>query len=936
MEVSLLSQLFAAALAISQVNLDPAHVKTQFDPQADQKQVVEILRAGCKSSFQDVMSELGITASIADAGIDEALTLLVNNAQKMGVKMGLKDGLNLDAMQASFKLFCKGEDVTHPEIKLAEIISFYNSALVNLPDARRLKGLKLPQSTTILDVFGQRFTEIYKDDNRRHWVPIDQIPKVVQQAFIAAEDGRFFEHKGIDPRGIGRAFMNNMKSESGKHPEGGSTITQQVVKNLLVGDEVSPTRKIREIIVASRVEQILSKQEILELYLNFVFLGRASWGVDMAAQSYFGKSVKDITSPLEAALLAGMPKGPKYYNPDVFPERSKDRTAWVLFRMLKKNFIAQADYDKARADQADLKLVAFAGPQARKSFYFLDDILKGTAKGLGVSSLTEDSYVVKTTIHPQLQPMVEAAVQEGLAQFEMQNGRAKWKGPQKNIQDEISDFANDNPDQDAGTAWHKVLLQTRVPLYDVQWPIAVVVSKKGKVTVGIKDGHLLELKAWDSQVLRKLQLGDVVFVHLENDSSQGKKKKAEAYADLRTPPEVQGAAVVLENTSGRVLALTGGFSYVQSQFNRAVSMMRQPGSTVKPLTYLMALEHGIPTTRMIRDEGVSFAPILKGKGARGWSVGPGSGNLFTVRQGLEYSNNQVTARLLYEPEMGGPVRALDSIRNLCKEVRLCQGREPVRFYPFIIGAQEVRLIDLASFYSTIANEGIRAAPFFVESITKNGQEIFTMKGDNFRSNLLQIQSVRKETFHEMKSLLQGVLARGTARKLKDLAPFVGGKTGTTNDGNDTWMAGFTNNLTVAVWVGYDNNKRNLGNEATGGRVALPLFESIIRQTPQDYQEMAALDAPHPELAAVGSTPEREDRDTERAEVSHRRDWDDEDDNRPLYYDERQGPIMRPDQQPYYAPPPEDNEEVRERRRNRGRRQPEQGNFWNNFWQGPQW
>ena len=349
------------------------------------------------------------------------------------------------------------------------MIEFYNAAAADLPDPTTLKFRKLPSMSTVLDGSGHGFGEIFEPRNRRIWVPLSEIPEQLQKATIAAEDRRFFDHHGVDERGIIRAFLGNLGA-SGR-PQGGSSITQQVVKNLLVGEDVSYERKIREMIVASRLEAALSKDEILELYLNSAYLGRGSWGVEMAARSYFAKSAKELTLS-EAAMLAGLLKGPSYFDPEHHPERARDRLAYVLGRMQEDGVIDAQQKERALADSP--KVVAFARPRRDSGFQFVD-FLAREARTDGIVSLTAESYTVHSTIDAQLQRDTEAALQEGLAQYEISAGRVAWRGSEANIAEAVRALAA-NGGADA-PAWQLALKAARLPLYDVHWAPAVIAKR---------------------------------------------------------------------------------------------------------------------------------------------------------------------------------------------------------------------------------------------------------------------------------------------------------------------------------------------------------------------------------------------------------------------------------------------------------------------------
>ncbi|MGB6890286.1 MAG: transglycosylase domain-containing protein, partial [Xanthobacteraceae bacterium] len=729
------------------------------------------------------------------------------------------------------------------------VIDFFNTAATDLQDPTTLKGRKLPSLSQVLDGSGKDFADVFEPGNRRIWVPLADVPDQVQKAFIAAEDRRFYQHHGVDERGIIRAFIGDL-AEPGR-PQGGSTITQQVVKNLLVGEDVTYERKIREMIVASRLENTLNKNDILELYLNSAYLGRASWGIEMAARSYFGKSAKDLSLG-EGALLAGLLKGPNYYNPDRHPNRAKDRLTYVLERMQEDGVITAAQKNQALASPP--KLVAFTHPHRDSGFHFVD-FLGREAKADGVASLTADSYTVHSTINAQLQHDTEAALQEGLAHYEISTGRAQFRGPEANIADAVQKLEVDN--KSAMPAWQQALQAVHLPLYDVHWTTAVVLQKGGKyggdgpIRVGLPDGRIVPLSTWSGAIRRELSLYDVVYVNVveprygaprRDSRSKSNAAQPTAQAELRVRPTVQGAALVLENKTGRILAMAGSFSYPLSQLNRTAQTQRQPGSAMKPVTYLTALQRGLQPNTLIPNEPITFPPIGSGVDGRDvisrefdgnareedyWSPHNddySEGGVYTLRRGLENSVNVITAHLLDGGIDASPEKSLDDICATAVAAKIYP--ECVRYYPFILGAQPVKMIDLAAFYAAIANEGALPQPHGIDSIEQDGRTIYQYPN----TPLPRIGDADPTAFYQLKSILQGVVARGTARRIASLSPYVAGKTGTTENFVDGWFVGFTNDVTVAVWVGYDNadgKRRSLGPNEDGAHVAVPIFQPII-------------------------------------------------------------------------------------------------------------
>jgi penicillin-binding protein 1A len=839
---ALLVKIFATALTLSQVTTAPDKIKTEFDRVQDQGQVVQLLQAGC--------AHMRKAFDIEDLNLDDLISTAMEDPQGMTGGIAAFRGINFSDLFTAYKQFCKNETVEKPAVDLGDVIDFYNKAVADLPDPGKLKNRKLPGATVVLDGKGARFAELFESDQRRVWVPLGDIPKLTQQAFVSAEDKRFYQHNGIDERSLIRAFIGNI-AHSGR-PQGGSTITQQVVKNLLVGEDLTYERKIREMILTARVERLLSKAEILELYLNSTYLGRGSWGVEMAARSYFGKSVKALSLG-EGALLAALTKGPTYFSPDQHPDRAQERVAYVLGRMQEDGAIGAAEVKQAANPTAGL--VAYVNPRRDTGFHYVDNLAREAKAVAGIDTLTGDSYTVHSTILPELQRATEAALQEGLARFEIDGGRVSFAHAEANLANAIKRIqpdANPNPSPNSKPpvqqkaekpAWLQALTQARLPLYDVHWPVAVVVDK-GKsgdaIRVGLADGRIVPLGGVSGSIQRSLKLYDVVFVHLSDSKSKS------ARAEIRVRPVVQGAALVLDNKTGRILAMSGGFSYPLSQLNRTTQSQRQPGSALKPLTYLAALQKGLQPNTIVRDQEITLPPIGGGSREQDYwtpkNYDRSEWGVVTLRRALENSRNLATVNLLDGGIDSSPHGSLDRICALALEAQIY--RECVPYYPFVLGAQPVRPIDLAPFYAAIANEGLRPQPYAIESIEHNGLMVYRHEASPAR-----IGSADRVSFFQLKTMLQGVLARGTAHAISALSPYVAGKTGTTESENDGWFVGFTNDVTVAVWVGYDNadgKRRTLGGGSTGASVAIPIFEPIIQAVWAQYAPKTPLNPPSAE------------------------------------------------------------------------------------------
>lgn len=837
----LIVKVLAVSLTVSQLlTKPPEQFKSRFNPQADQQEVQALLNEGCAFMMKEFQAEkldfdflFTMMMGNAESQLEKAKSAR-QEAEALAAASGvpaqksftdqLAEQVDLPSVYAAYKTFCKSEKVENSPVRLEEVIGYYNGAIGELPDHSVLKGKKLPESSILLDHKDQKFTEVYSDDNRRRWISIKELPEHVKQAFVAAEDKRFFTHTGVDLRGIVRAFANNSNGDG--RPQGGSTITQQVVKNLLVGDDLTFERKIREMILAVRVEKLLSKEEILELYLNYVFLGRASWGIEMASQSYFGKSAKQL-SHAEAALLAGLTKGPNYYHPLRQPERAKSRRTYVLQRMKDDKYITDEQY-KAAVD-SPMTMIPYDPPRTKGGFFFIDEINRQVKKVANIPSLTSASYTVYSTLHSEMQKATDRALQECLFSYETQSGRVEFAGPEGSLAEDIEKY---------NKTWQETLPTTRPRLFDVQWPLAVVVepptrvtvNKNGKaqvvaqkVKVGLADGRVMPLVAGKglSSAINTLKKYDLV--HVQVDES-GESPKAE----LRTRTTVQGAVLVMENRTGKVLAMSGGFSYAQTQLNRVTQSSRQTGSTLKPFIYLAALNDGYQPNTLIPDRAVTFPPI--NKGGRSWSpsnYNGGSQGLVTIRQAIEQSLNRPTARIMGAlGPPGNPAAGLDYIQGITKELGIY--KETERYYPFILGAQPARLIDMAVAYATIANDGLKPTPQFIDKLVKDGQVVY----ERPRFNLNPMRSVDRVAFYQLRRILEGTVVRGTASRIKRWAGEVAGKTGTSNNENDAWFIGFSKDITVAVWVGYDsrNIRPSLGSGFTGGRVALPIAEQVFESS----------------------------------------------------------------------------------------------------------
>src|SRR5438876_6807130 len=452
---SILVKIFATALALSQVMTAPDAVKSRFDRAQDQEIVAQLLRAGC--------AHMRKAFDIEDINLEDLIATAMDDPQAVAGEHKAFHGINFADLQTAYRQFCKNEKVAVPAADLGAVIEFYNKATTDLPDHSKLKGMKLPGASVVLDRKGERFAEVFEENQRRVWVALTDIPEHVQKAFLAAEDRRFYQHKEIDERGLIRAFIGNL-AQSGR-PQGGSTISQQIVKNLLVGDDLTYERKIREMIVASRVEQTLSKAEILELYLNSVYLGRGAWGIELGARSYFGKPASELELE-EGALLAALVKGPNYFSPDRHPGRAQERLAYVLSRLREDGAISAEE--PATGLPPLPQLAAYERPRRDIGFHFIDEVAREARSVAGIDAITANSYTVRSTINPQLQRAAEGALQEGLSRYERNAGRVEFGAAEANLAQAVQRLEASKT-EDRRPAWQRALANARLPLYDVHW-----------------------------------------------------------------------------------------------------------------------------------------------------------------------------------------------------------------------------------------------------------------------------------------------------------------------------------------------------------------------------------------------------------------------------------------------------------------------------------
>ena len=706
---------------------------------------------------------------------------------------------------------------------------FYWQYSQDLPDHAQLANYEPPVTTRVHAGDGSLLAEYSRE--RRLYLPIQAVPKQVLDAFLSAEDKNFYRHNGIDPEGLVRAVIANFRNNS---QQGASTITQQVAKNFLVGNERSYERKIREALIAFRIEAAYSKDKILELYLNEIFLGLSNYGIGAAALNYFGKSVHELTLA-EAAYMAALPKAPNNYHPFRQRQAAIARRNWVLDRMVDNGFVTRAEADKAKQEPLNVS-PRVVSPNTIASGYFAEEVRREIADRYGEKKLYDGGLSVRATLDPKLQAMARKALVDGLVRYDEARG---WRGTKVKL-------------ELAGREWGLALAEVPA-LGDVQpWRLAVVLeSNAQQARIGLQPGRdagdqisrerelgviTPEGVRWTRRNLTQaLSVGDVVYVEPIEDK-QGQYR-------LRQVPEVSGAMVAMDPYTGRVLAMVGGFSHDKrapggSEFNRATQAMRQPGSSFKPFVYATALDNGYTPSSIVVDGPIS---VDQGGGMGVWEPSNYDGKYAgprTLRYGIEHSKNLMTVRLARD--VGMPLVAEYSRRFGIYDEML-----PV--LSMALGAGETTVMRLTSAYAMLVNGGRRIRPTLIDRIQdRTGATIFRHDdreciGCNAEkwANQEEPKLVDKRdqvldplTAYQMVSILEGVVQRGTAQRVKEVGKPLAGKTGTTNDAKDVWFVGFSPDLAVGVYLGYDT-PRSLGDSATAGQYAAPVFRDFMKLALKD-------------------------------------------------------------------------------------------------------
>ena len=714
----------------------------------------------------------------------------------------------------------------------------------DLPDYRQLADYEPPTVTRIHAGDGRLLAEYAQE--KRVFVPVEAMPKRLIEAFLAAEDKNFYTHFGLDPVGIVRAIITNIRQiGQNRRLVGASTITQQVAKNFLLTNEVSYVRKLKEAMLAYRIEQAFSKNEILELYLNQIYLGVGSYGVAAAALNYFNKSLDDLTTA-EAAFLAGLPKAPSIYHPVRAPDEAKGRRDWVIGRLLDLKIIDQQEAEIAWAEP--LVMSRRDNTELVRADYFTESVRRRLIADHGESSLYEGGLSIRTTILPALQDAAEKSLHKGLIDYDRRHG---WRGPVTQIE--------------IGADWTTRLAEVDRRAGLAEWDLGVVLeARQEAASIGLEDGTVVDLVldavTWARTQIRDpedidkedlgpeitgvdqvLQPGHVIWVEAVPVEAELATAEADDVPlpnalryELRQPPEVEGAIVAIDPHNGRVLAMSGGFNYRRSEFNRATQARRQPGSALKPFIYLSGFDQGFTPSSTFLD-----APVVydQGPDEGKWKPENYSNKFYgtrTLRFGLEKSLNVLTVRLAQSIGMGNVIDMAE---------RFGLERKMEYNLASALGSSEADLLTLTTAYAMLVNGGKRIRPAIIERIQDRHGKTVDRRDNRHCPNCQNVdwadqptpnladereRIIEEARAYQMVNILEGVVERGTGRRAQAIGKPVAGKTGTSNDSRDAWFLGFTPDFAVGVYVGFDT-PRTLGKKETGSSAALPIFVDFMQQ-----------------------------------------------------------------------------------------------------------
>lgn len=693
----------------------------------------------------------------------------------------------------------------------------------DIPDYKRLATYEPPVTTRLYAGDGQVLMEYAVE--KRIFVPENKIPELVKNAFIAAEDKHFYSHPGIDFFGIVRAVLTNVKNYAqGRRMVGASTITQQVAKNFLLSSERSLIRKIKEAILAYRISNAFSKEHVLELYLNEIYLGNRAYGVAAAALNYFNKALSELTIE-EAAYLAALPKGPNNYHPKKRYEAAIARRNWVIDRMAEDEYITKEEAEEAK--QKPLKTIDRHFGYLEDGEYFSDEVRRLLAKSLGEEAVFEGGLMVRTTIDPELQKLATATFRQGLINYDRRHGYRSL-GLKVNLEgDYKKELETIELPKGADSSWKKSVV---LSVQNTSARVETIEGKQGTISLksllwARKNLPDQRVSVEPKKVQDVLERGDVIYAEEVKDGE----------FELRQVPDVEGGMVVMSPHNGKILAMVGGFSFDKSQFNRVTQAYRQTGSTFKPFVYVTALEMGYSPTDLILD-----APFVldQGPGLPLWkpsNYSKGFSGLTTLRQGIEKSKNLMTVRLAQDVGM-------DKVSDMAKRLGVMENLP--HLLSMSLGAADTRLIDMVTAYSVFVNGGHKISPYLIEQIQDRfGKSLY--RNSNTHCLGCQVahfdenaevpvvtddreQVLDELTAYQMVSILQGVTLRGTGARIASLHKNLAGKTGTTNENKDAWFIGFSPDMVVGVYVGFDE-PRTLGRIETGAAAALPIFYDFMKE-----------------------------------------------------------------------------------------------------------
>ena len=678
----------------------------------------------------------------------------------------------------------------------------------DLPDYKILSNYKPPISSRVHSVQGQLIAEYALQ--KRFFIPYESIPKNVIYSFLSAEDKNFFSHPGVDAKSITRAIIKNIKNMySNKRLEGASTITQQVAKNFLLTNEVSIKRKIKEAILAFRIERAYSKERIMELYLNQIYLGEGTYGIAAASLEYFDKAVSELSYE-EAAMLAALPKAPSKYNPYKSKKIAKTRRDFVLKNLYENSYINESEYKslinkKIKIKKRKIELLEEAN-------FYTEEVRRIISDTYGYDNLYKGGLSIRTPMNSSYQKESVYALRKGLESYDKRNG---WRGPIINIDSEN---------------WKNKVKKFTIDK-SLQWKLAKVIEmNKLSIKIETEDAELGFINFKNVSWTRKKSFDDILKL---NDIIYVKKIKKNKWS-LKQLPKINGAIVVMDPYTGRVLAMSGGFSYNLSEFNRATQAKRQPGSAFKPFVYAAALENGFTPSTLVLD-----APFVidQGVGLKTWKP-ENYGKKFygpsTLRTGIEKSRNLMTVRVAQKV-------GFEQISKIANSFGIYN--DVPELLSVSLGSAETTLVRLTNAYCTFVNGGKKVNPIFIDRVQdRRGKTIFNSdkrkcvgcKDISYLEEEVpfikdnKIQIISTETAYQMTSLMEGVVKRGTGRKLRNLNIPLAGKTGTTNKNMDAWFLGFTSKLVIGVYVGFDVPK-SLGKYETGAKAALPIFKTFVEK-----------------------------------------------------------------------------------------------------------